>query len=334
MEPVTEPFRAFRIHGGGGGEDARLERIHLKDLSDGDVVIRGEYSSINYKDALAATGKGRILRRYPLVGGVDVAGTVVSSSDPSVPEGTAVAVCGCGLSETHDGGFAEYARVPGAWAVPLPDGLDTRTAMAIGTAGFTAALAISRMEDNGLRPESGPVAVTGATGGVGSIAIDMLAAAGYRVTALTGKAATAQDYLAALGAAEVLDIKAIEMGHRPLEKAVWGGAIDNLGGEPLAWLTRTTRSYGSIASIGLAAGFELNTTVMPFILRGINLLGINSVELPREQRVEVWARIAGDLFPRHLERIVTGEIGLDELTEAFPAYIDGRIVGRTIVRLA
>ncbi len=333
MAALREPFRAFRIHGDGGGDDARLESIRLDDLSAGDVVIRGEYSSINYKDALAATGKGRILRRYPLVGGVDVAGTVVSSTDPAVPEGTAVAVCGCGLSETHDGGFAEYVRVPGEWAVPLPEGLDTRTAMAIGTAGFTAALAICRMEDNGLQPGAAPIAVTGATGGVGSIAVDMLAVAGYGVTALTGKAATAQDYLKDLGATEVLDIRSIDMGHRPLEKALWAGAIDNLGGEPLAWLTRTTRSYGSIASIGLAAGFELNTTVMPFILRGVNLLGINSVELPRERRVEVWNRIAGDLYPRHLDRIVTAEVDLDELASRFQAYIDGTVVGRTIVRL-
>jgi acrylyl-CoA reductase (NADPH) len=329
-----KPFKAFRIHSEDGRHvEARLEDITLDDLSDGDVVIRGAWSSINYKDALAGTGAGRILRRFPLVGGVDIAGTVVSSTDPRISEGDEVIVNGCGLSETHDGGFAEYARVRGEWTTPIPAGLDARTAMGLGTAGFTAALAIHRMEQNGQTPDQGPVIVSGATGGVGSFAIDMLSRRGYSVTALTSKA-TANEYLQALGATEILNLKELELGGRPLEKAVWGGAIDNLGGDVLAWLTRTIKPYGNIASIGLVAGTELSTTVMPFILRGVSLLGINSVEVPRDLRITVWNRIADDLAPGHLDRIVNREIALADLPDALPGYIDGTVTGRTIVRLS
>jgi acrylyl-CoA reductase (NADPH) len=329
-----DSFKAFRIHSEDGKNvQARLDTIGVDDLCDGDVVIRGEYSSINYKDALAATGAGRILRKFPLVGGVDIAGHVVKSSDSRIKEGDAVIVNGCGLSETHDGGFAEYARVRGDWVTPLPSGLDLRASMALGTAGFTAALAIHRMEQNGQAPEQGPVAVDGATGGVGSVAIDMLSARGYSVTAMTSKT-TADDYLRQLGATEILNLKEFELGTRPLEKPRWAGAIDNLGGDVLAWFTRTTQPFGNIASIGLAAGFELQTTVMPFILRGINLLGINSVEVPRELRIEVWNRIADDLVSPHLDLIANREVTLDELATVFPAYIKGEVTGRTIVRLA
>jgi NADPH2:quinone reductase len=327
-------FNAFRIHSEDGRQvEARLEEITLDDLCEGDVVIRGAYSSINYKDALAGTGAGRILRRFPLVGGVDIAGTVVSSSDPRIAEGDEVIVNGCGLSETHDGGFAEYARVRGEWTTPMPAGLDARTAMGLGTAGFTAALAIHRMEQNGQAPDQGPVAVNGATGGVGSVAIDMLSNRGYSVTALTSKT-TANKYLEALGATEIINVKELELGGRPLEKAIWGGAIDNLGGDVLAWLTRTTKPYGNIASIGLVAGIELSTTVMPFILRGVSLLGINSVEVPRDLRITVWNRIADDLAPAHLDRIANREIALNDLPDYLPAYIDGSVIGRTIVRLS
>ena len=328
-----KPFKAFRIHSEDGRHvEARLEDITLDDLNDGDVVIRGAWSSINYKDALAGTGSGRILRRFPLVGGVDIAGTVVSSTDPRIAEGDEVIVNGCGLSESHDGGFAEFARVRGEWTTPMPAGLDARTAMGLGTAGFTAALAIHRMEQNGQTPDHGPVAVNGATGGVGSVAIDMLSSRGYSVTALTSKT-TANEYLEELGATEILNVRELELGGRPLEKAVWGGAIDNLGGDVLAWLTRTTKPYGNIASIGLVAGIELSTTVMPFILRGVSLLGINSVEAPRDLRIAVWNRIADDLAPAHLDRIVNREIALTDLPDVLPGYIDGTITGRTIVRL-
>ena len=325
-------FKAFRIHQAGKGVEARLEEVSLEDLGPGEVVIRGHWSSINYKDALAATGKGRILRRFPLVGGIDVAGEVVSSEDPRYAPGDAVLVTGCGLSEEHDGGYAEYSRVHGDWVIPVPDGLDTRAAMQLGTAGFTAGLAIHRLEHNGLAPEKGPVIVTGATGGVGSLALDMLAGRGYAVTALTGKAESAE-YLRGLGAAEVLVRGEFEMGARPLEKATWAGAVDNLGGETLAWLTRTMDWWGSIASIGLAQSHELHTTVMPFILRGANLLGINSVATPRDLRVQVWARLASDLKPRHLQQIGDNVVPLSDIAGAFDAYIEGTVRGRTLVDL-
>ncbi len=326
-------FKAFRIHSDNGRIVARFETLKLDDLGAGEVVIRVSHSGINYKDALAATGAGRILRRYPLVGGIDLAGTVESSSDARFRAGEAVLVTGCGLSETHDGGYAQVARVPGDWVIPMPPGLDAASAMAIGTAGFTAALAIHRMEQNGQEPAGGPIAVSGASGGVGSMAVDMLSARGYRVVAISGKAAAAP-YLKELGAGEVLTRQDLELGKRPLESTRFGGAIDNLGGEMLSWLTRSVDFWGNIASIGLAAAPELNTTVMPFILRGVALLGINSSATRRDWRLTVWKRIATDLKPRHLERIVTRTIGFDELPGAFPAYIDGRVTGRTVVRIA
>jgi acrylyl-CoA reductase (NADPH) len=326
-------FKAFRIHSEAGKIVARFEQLTLDDLAAGEVVIRVSHSGINYKDALAATGAGKILRRYPLVGGIDLAGTVESSSDPRYQSGEAVLVTGCGLSETHDGGYAEFARVPGEWVIPMPPGLDATAAMAIGTAGFTAALAIHRMEQNGQQPGGGPIAVTGASGGVGSVAIDMLSVRGYRVVAISGKAQAAS-YLRELGAGEVLTRQDIDFGTRPLETVRFGGAIDNLGGETLAWLTRTVDFWGSIASIGLAAGPELKTTVMPFILRGVALIGINSSATRREWRLAVWQRIATDLKPRHLQRIVTRTIAFDELPQAFPAYLEGSVTGRTVVRIA
>ena len=325
-------FKAFRVHLENERIVSRLERIRMDDLSPGDVVIRGAYSSINYKDALAATGKGKILRRYPLVAGVDISGTVETSTDARFKPGDRVVVAGCGLSETTDGGFAQVARVPADFVNPLPDGLDLRSAMAIGTAGFTAALALHRMEQNDQRPELGPIAVTGATGGVGSYAIDIFSRRGYAVTALTHKSG-AEEYLRGLGARDVQVLSTMKLGSRPLEKAIWGGAVDNLGGEVLAWLTRTTVPLGNIASVGLAAGVDLNTTVMPFILRGVCLLGINSVEAPRELRIAVWQRVGGDLKPAHVDRIAAREVALDELPGCFDAYIAGTVTGRTIVRL-
>jgi acrylyl-CoA reductase (NADPH) len=325
-------FRAYRIHSEGGKVAARFEELTLEDLAPGEVVIRVSHSGINYKDALAATGAGKILRRYPLVGGIDLAGVVESSSDPRFRSGEGVLVTGCGLSETHDGGYAQFARVPADWVIPMPQGLDAATAMAIGTAGFTAALAINRMEQNGQQPGGGPIAVTGASGGVGSVAIDMLSSRGYRVVAVSGKR-DASAYLKELGAGEVLLRADLDFGSRPLETARFAGAIDNLGGETLTWLTRTVDFWGNIASIGLAAGPELKTTVMPFILRGVALLGINSSATRREWRLAVWQRIATDLRPRHLARIVTRTIDFDELPGAFPAYLEGRVTGRTVVRI-
>lgn len=326
------PLKAFRIHEENGRIVARYENVELSDLSPGDVVVRVAWSGINYKDALAATGAGKILRKYPLVGGIDLAGTVEQSSDARYRPGDRVLVTGCDLSETRDGGYAELARVPGDAVVPIPAGLDERSAMGIGTAGFTAALAIHRMEANGQTPALGPVVVTGASGGVGSLAIDMLAARGYEVVAVSGKS-QAESYLRSLGASAVLLRQTIDYGSRPLERAQFGGAIDSVGGNTLAWLTRTVGYGGNIASVGLAGGAQLETTVMPFILRAVSLLGINSVATPRATRLEVWKRIASDLAPRHLDRIVTREVPFDLLAGSFQDYVKGEIVGRTVVRM-
>lgn len=327
-----QPFRAFRIHRQDGKIVPRIETIGLDDLAAGEVLVKVRYSTINYKDALAATGAGKILRKYPLVGGIDLAGEVVSSQSAAFTPGQKVLVNGCGLSETHDGGYAEYARLQSDWIVPIPPGLDEFQCMAIGTAGYTAALAIHRMEQNGQRPQGGEIVVTGASGGVGSVAIDMLAGRGYKVVAVTGKKSSTQ-YLQQLGASRVLLRETINLGSRPLEAAQWGGAIDNLGGEVLTWLTRTTNFWGNIASIGLAASSELKTSIVPFILRGVNLLGINSVFTPRPLRLEVWQRLASDLKPRHLDAIVTRTLDLDSLPGAFDDYIKGGVTGRTVVRI-
>jgi acrylyl-CoA reductase (NADPH) len=329
---MMEAFRALRIYQENGAIQARLETLRLVDLSPGSVVIQAHYSSVNYKDALAATGRGKILRRFPLVGGIDVAGVVESSSDPRFQPGDKVLVTGYGLSQDHDGGYGEYVRVPAEWVVPLPAGLTLYEAMALGTAGFTAALAIQRLEDNGQQPNRGPVLVTGATGGVGSLAIDLLAGGGYEVAAVTGKAAAVEG-LKTLGASQVLLRQELAMGQRPLEKAQWGGAIDTVGGEMLAWLTRTVLPWGNIASVGLAGGSELHTTVMPFILRGVSLLGISSVDCPMPLRHRLWQRLATDLRPRHLDQIVTATASLEELGTVFEEMLAGTHRGRTVVKL-
>ncbi len=325
-------FRAYRINKQDDGITAGFEQMTIDDLTEGNVVVKVSHSTINYKDALAATGAAPILRRYPLNGGIDLAGVVESSDHAELQPGTPVLVNGCGLSETVDGGYAEYARVDSASVVPIPEGMTAVEAMQIGTAGYTAALAIHRMEQNGQRPENGPVVVTGATGGVGSIAIDMLEGRGYEAVAVTGKA-DEESYLKNIGARRILVRDQIDFGKRPMEKAEWAGAIDNLGGDYLAWLTRTTDYGGNIASIGLASGFKLETTVMPFILRAVCLLGINSVDTPRDLRLAVWSRIGGDLRPRHLDTIGSRTIGFDELPGAFQAFIDGKITGRTVVEI-
>jgi acrylyl-CoA reductase (NADPH) len=325
-------FPAFRIHDAHGKITARFEELTLDDLSGGDVVVRVTHSGINYKDALAASGAGKILRRYPLVGGIDFAGVIESSGDARFHAGQSVLVTGCGLSETHDGGYAQYARVPADWVIPMPPGLDARAAMSLGTAGFTAALAIHLMQRNEQTPGGGPIVVTGATGGVGSIAIDMLCRAGYEVIAVSGKA-HALGYLKSLGAARVLARQDINFGTKPLEAVQFGGAIDNVGGKMLAWLTRSVDYRGNIASVGMAGGAELATTVMPFILRGVNLLGINSSATPRTLRLAIWNRIATDLAPRHLDRIVTSTIAFADLPRAFAPLLEGRILGRTLVTL-
>jgi|SRR5690606_17598552 len=332
MSAVPERFRCFRIHNDGQGYRSGIEELGLDDLSPGEVTIRTAWSSVNYKDALAGTGRGKILRTFPLNGGIDVAGHVVESRDPRYREGDAVLVTGCGLSETRDGGYSEYLRLDADWVVPLPGGLTLREAMALGTAGFTAALSLYRMEQNGQTPDLGPILVTGATGGVGQLAIAILARAGYEVHALTGKF-DRLDELTALGAASVLDRRTLVMGQRPLESASWAGAVDNVGGETLAWLTRVISPYGNIASCGLAGGHELHTTVMPFIIRGVSLLGIASAGTAYAIRRDIWQRLSGPWKPDNLERIVTRETRLEDLPEVFGTMLDGGSFGRTLVRL-
>ena len=326
-----QSFKAFRIHNQDGKITAHFDQVMLDEIGIGNVVIRVVYSTINYKDALAATGAGRIIKHYPLVAGIDLAGFVHSSEDPRFNVGDPVLAVGCGLGEEHDGGYAEYAKVKGDWIVPLPDGLKLSEAMAIGTAGFTAAMAIQRMEENGQTTANGPVLVTGASGGVGSIAISMLSGLGYNVTALsrTGQ----ETYLKSIGALDVIDRTSLEMGERPLEKSLWGGAIDALGGKTLAWITRTVHPLGNIACIGLAGGHDLVTTVMPFILRGINLLGINSTYCPVPLREKVWSRLAGDLKPAALDIIAGRTVSFEEMPDLFEDYIQGRITGRTLVKI-
>jgi NADPH2:quinone reductase len=327
-----ESFRAYRVHEEDGKIGGRLEDITLDDLRAGDVVIRAEYSDVNYKDALAATGTSKIMRELPMVAGIDVAGTVHSSDDARFSSGDSVLVAGGNMSETFDGGFAEYVRAPADVVVKIPQGLSAYEAMALGTAGFTAALAVERMELNGQAPDQGPVLVNGATGGVGSFAIDMLAGRGYDVVALTGKRGS-EGYLEGLGAAKIIYRDELEMGERPLERTQWAGAVDNVGGKELGWLTRTVQPGGNIASIGLAGGIKLETTVMPFILRGVNLLGINSVTISSAVREAAWKRAATDLKPSHLTSIVTREVDLESLPGVFDEFINASVTGRTIVKI-
>jgi acrylyl-CoA reductase (NADPH) len=325
-------FQALRVHQVEKATQSRLETIQLDDLSAGAVVIRVAYSSLNYKDALAVTGKGRIMRGFPRVAGIDLSGVVESSGDPACKPGDKVLVTGCNIGESLDGGLAEYARVPASAVVPLPQGLSLWEAMALGTAGFTAALALRRMLENHQAPELGPIAVTGPTGGVGSVAINLFTRAGFKVAAITGKKSS-EDYLRGLGAGEVLDRTSLELGSKPLESARWGGAVDNLGGETLAFLTRTVQPWGNIACIGLAQGPGLNTTVMPFILRGVSVLGIHSVECPRPWRLAIWERLSTDWKPPQLRSIAPRTIGLEEVPKACEAIITGQVQGRSVVRI-
>lgn len=332
METLPKTVRAYRIAEEGGRAAGRFVDLRPEELDPGELTVRVAYSSVNYKDALAASG-GKIIRRFPCVGGLDLAGTVVASSSPAYKAGEQVLATCCGLGENVDGGYAELCRFPAAWATPLPAGLDAFEAMALGTAGLTAAYALERMERLGLRPAAGPVLVTGATGGVGSLAVDILSGAGYRVTALTGKMSEA-DYLRRLGAAEVLDRRGLELAKiKPLDKAVWAGAVDNLGGDVLSWLLSRMRHGGAVASIGLAASPALQTTVMPFILRGVSLLGIDSLLLSPGDRARIWGRLGGELKPKHL-REIAAEVPFAELPAVFARMLGDRSRGRTVVRIS
>jgi putative YhdH/YhfP family quinone oxidoreductase len=329
---MEQTFRAFRIHSKRDAHSAGIEQMRVDDLSPGEVVIKVAYSSVNYKDALAGSGKGKILRESPLNGGIDVAGYVAASSDAEFKEGDQVLCTGCGLSETRDGGYAEYARLQSKWTIALPTGLTLRESMILGTAGFTAALSLYRMQQNGQVPEMGPIVVTGATGGVGSLAIDILTRAGFEAHAISGKVEHFDD-LIALGAKQCISRKDLYWGRRPLETSHWAGAIDNVGGDMLSGLTRVIHPYGNIASCGLAASHELQTTVMPFIIRGVSVLGIASAGTARNIRDDVWQHLASDWKPAHLERIATREVGLDDLPGVFDTMLAGGSFGRTVVKL-
>ena len=331
---MIEPrFTAYRLREVEKKVVAGFEDLTLADLDPGAVTVRVAYSSVNYKDALAATGAGKIVRRFPCVGGIDLAGTVVESSDPRFTPGDAVLATSCELGVSHDGGYAAYARLPADWLVPLPTGMTLHAAMALGTAGFTAALAVERLEHAGLVPANGPVLVTGATGGVGSIAIDILARRGYHVVALTGKAAES-DYLTGLGAREVMLRTSLNLtALKPLDRPRWAGAVDSLGGDVLAWAISTMKPGGTAAAVGLAASMSLNTTVAPFILRGVSLLGIDSVSCPLAQRRRLWERLATDLRPGHLAEF-TRTIPFAALPTVFADFLQARAKGRVVVDLS
>jgi acrylyl-CoA reductase (NADPH) len=326
-------LKAFRIFNEDGKVASRYVDMRLDELDAGNVVIKVAYSSVNFKDALAATGAGRIIRRFPCVGGVDLSGTVAESGDARFKKGDAVIATSYDIGVAHDGGYAQYARIPADWVVPLPKGLDLFEAMALGTAGFTAALAVERMEHDGLKPGNGPVIVTGATGGVGSIAVDILARTGYHVVALTGKE-NESGYLKGLGAKEVMLRSHLDLAKiKPLDKATWAGAVDNLGGDVMSWIASTMQIGGTLASIGLAASHNFNTTVMPFILRGVSLLGIDSVNAPMPLREKVWKRLGSDLKPRQLKDIVT-TVDFTELPGVFKKIMDKEMRGRAVVKIA
>jgi putative YhdH/YhfP family quinone oxidoreductase len=325
-------FQAFRIHNDAQGYRGGIETMHIDALSPGDVLVKVAYSSVNYKDALAGTGKGKILRQYPLNGGIDAAGVVVASTDAHFKEGDKVLCTGSSLSEMRDGGYGQYIRLPSQWAIPLPDALSLRESMILGTAGFTAALALLRMQDNGQTPALGPIAVSGASGGVGMLAIDIFTRAGYDVHAISGKTAHF-DFLRGLGAVECIDRHQLVFSGKPMDSARFGGALDNVGGPMLAGLLPLIVPYGNIAICGNAGGIGLESTVMPFIIRGVSLLGVASAGTARDIRGRVWHHLANDWKPRHLDRIATREITLEQLPEVFEHMLAGESFGRTIVRM-
>lgn len=331
---MTAPdrFRAFVVERTEAGLDRRVRELSLADLPPGEVLVRVEWSSVNFKDGLAAQPGGRVARISPLVPGIDLAGTVVDSGDPSIPPGSAVLAHGYELGVSHHGGYAEYARVPAAWVVPLPPGLTARQAMAIGTAGYTAAMAVVALEERGLRAGDGPVLVTGASGGLGRQAVGILASRGYEVWAATGKPEEAER-LRALGAAGILSREEVTApSERPLESGRWAGAVDAVGGPTLPYILRTLRPRAAVAACGNAGGAAFATTVYPFILRGVALLGMDSANVPIDDRRALWQRLATDLRPPDLEGDLT-EVGLDDLIEVLDAIVAGKARGRWLVRV-
>ena len=328
-----ETFKALRTYTDGSDVSQRFEQLTLDDIDAGDVVIRTAYSAVNYKDAMAAHGIGRNVRSDPpCVGGVDMSGVVETSGDERFRPDDPVIVTNFTLGVDHDGGYSEIVRVPAAWVVPLPDGLSVRDAMVIGSAGLCAALAVERLEQNGMSPDKGPVAVTGATGGVGSLAIDMLAQRGYRVTAITGKA-DQSDYLRGLGATDILLRADLPKQRRFLGDTMWAGAVDNLGGETLLWLTKAMQPHSAVALCGLAESAQIPVTVMPFILRAVDYLGINiSSAMDMPLRRHIWERLATDLKPARLDEIAR-MTPFDELPDVFTRLIDARTTGRIVVEI-
>lgn len=324
-------FKAVRIDKAEKGTTAALTQFDEAELMEGDVTVRVEWSTLNYKDGLALTGKAPVVRRFPMIAGIDFAGTVEQSSNPNWKAGDKVVCNGWGMGETHLGAYAEKARVKGDWLVRLPDGLSARDAMAIGTAGYTAMLSVLALEKHGLNPKSGPVVVTGAAGGVGSVAIAVLSKLGYHVIASTGRMSE-EGYLKSLGAAEVIDRNELSGPAKPLAKERWAGGVDSVGSTTLANLLSMTKYGGAIAACGLAAGMDLPSSVAPFILRGVCLLGIDSVMCPIEQRRVAWSRLARDLDQAKLSEI-THEIGLSEVVGQGAEILAGKVRGRIVVKI-
>ncbi len=322
-------FKALRADKGDAGITTTLIDLDEADLMAGDVTVAVEWSTINYKDGLAVTGKAPVIGTFPLIPGIDLAGTVTASSHDGVAVGDRVLINGWGLSQSHHGGYAQVARVPGDWIVPVPEGLSTREAMAIGTAGYTAMLCVMALEHGGLTPDRGDILVTGANGGVGSIAIALLSKLGFRVLASTGRPAEA-DYLKALGAAEIIDRNTLSEPGRPIGKERWAGAVDSVGSHTLANVLAQTKYRGVVAACGLAQGMDLPGSVAPFILRNITLAGIDSVNAPRDVRLTAWQRLARDLDPALLASTVT-EVGLGEVVATATALLEGKVRGRTVV---
>ncbi|MDY0047310.1 MAG: MDR family oxidoreductase [Thauera propionica] len=322
-------FKAVLIEKDDAGYRAGLCELDDAALPEGDVTVRVEYSTLNYKDGLAITGRGPVVRKFPMVPGIDLAGTVEASSHPGIAVGDRVLLNGWGVGEGHWGGLAQRARLKGEWLVPLPAAFTARQAMAIGTAGYTAMLCVMALERHGVTPDKGEVLVTGANGGVGSVAVALLARLGYTVVASTGRPDEA-DYLKALGAAEIVDRAQFAAPGKPLARERWAGAVDTVGSHTLANVCASTRYRGTVAACGLAQGMELPATVAPFILRGVTLVGIDSVMAPREERIEAWRRLARDLDPARLE-LMTREIGLGEAIDTAAALLEGKVRGRVVV---
>jgi len=326
-------FLACRIYKNEAENNAithRLEQMRVQDLSEGDVVVKVHYSGVNYKDALAATGKGAILKKFPLNGGIDFAGVVETSSDQNIKVGQEVLVNGCGLGEIHDGGLSQYARVPADWIMPIPEGLTMKECMVLGTAGFTAGLAIHRMLENGQSPDKGPIVVTGASGGVGTNAVSMLTGLGYETIAVSGRREF-DEYLLSLGALKVCSSEELNLSNRPLDQGLFGGAIDNVGGQLLSQIMAHTNLWGNIASIGLADTHEYSSTVFPQILRGVSLLGVSSTNCPMPLRRNIWKRLGDDLKPQHLDKILSEEVDLEDVSYVFEELLSRKRFGRTIV---